>query len=164
MEQADTKHSAAAGAVVLIVVVILLAAYLIGGTMLHVAPLYAGLFFAVYWGNIKKADLAEWLPAVLGGLGGLFLAWGLVIGKAQYGSAGLLVMLALIILALYLDIIQIMPLVFNASFMTYLTLGGIPAVVAQNDFPMMIVAMLGSAAFFGGFVLMFERLQKPRGV
>lgn len=160
MEASEARHTPLAGAIILLVVVILLTVYLVGGAALHVAPLYSGLFFAVYWGNIRKAQLTEWLPAVLGAIGGLLLAWGLVIGKTQYGVPGLLIMLGFIILALYFDIIKFIPQVFNASFMTYLTLGGIPAVVAQGDFPMMIVAMLGAAALFGGTVLAFERLQK----
>lgn len=160
MKASETRHTPQAGAIILVVVVILLAAYLIGGAMLHIAPLYAGLFFAVYWGNIRKADLAEWLPAVLGAIGGLLLAWGLVIGKAQYGVPGLLLMLGFIILAIYFDIIKVIPQMFNASFMIYLTLGGIPAVVAQGDYPMMIVALLAAAGLFGGAVLVLGQLQK----
>lgn len=161
MDGAHVKHSPAAGAVILAVVVFLLATYLIGGAMMHVAPLYAGLFFAVYWGNIRKAQLNAWFPAVLGAVGGTLLAWGLVLGKMHYGVPGLLFMLALIILALYLDIIQSVPQLFNASFMIYLTLGGIPSVVAYGDYVMIIVAMLAAAALFGGAVLIAQRLTPP---
>lgn len=157
MKDVGLRHSPAAGAVILVVVVFLLAAYLIGGAMLHVAPLYSGLFFAVYWGNIRKAQLNEWVPAVLGALGGTLLAWGLVLGKTHYGVPGLLLMLGLIILALYLDIIQALPQVFNASFMIYLTLCGIPSVVVDGDYVMIMVAMIGAAVLFGGAVLIAER-------
>jgi hypothetical protein len=54
------------------------------------------------------------------------------------------------------------PLIFNPPFMLYVTIGGIPAVAGEGDFPGMIVAMLLAAAIFGGAVFAAARLQGAR--
>ncbi len=65
---------------------------------------------------------------------------------------GLLAGLALLIVAIYLDIIQILPLLFNASTMLFSIVAAAPLIQLRIDWVELCLATIGGGFFFGGFV------------
>jgi hypothetical protein len=63
------------------------------------------------------------MPAtVLGGLVGILVAWAMFYGASNYAGTGLALGLLLLIFAIYLDVIQVLPILFNASTMLFRSL------------------------------------------
>lgn len=139
---------------VLVVVAILIGIY----TLLGIKPLFAGFLFALYWTAVKHADFKEFAPSVIGGLGGLALAAALHHLPQMYGTPGLAAALAGIVVAIFVQIRNSAPLLVNAAFMLYLTVGTIPAVGAMEDFPGMAFALVVGAAYCGGLFWLMGRL------
>ncbi|HEY4546597.1 MAG TPA: hypothetical protein VIG90_09260 [Pedomonas sp.] len=152
--QLSAPKAALITAAVLVVVAILIGIYM----LLDITPLFAGFLFALYWAGIKHTDFKEFAPALVGGLGGLALAAGLHHLPQLYGNAGLAAALVVVVLAIYAQIRNSVPLLVNASFMLYLTVGTIPAVGAQEDYPGMAFALIVGAAYCGGLVWLMGRL------
>jgi len=126
--------------------------------LLDVKPLFAGFLFALYWMGVKHCDLKEFLPSVVGALGGLALAAGLHYLPLHYGNPGLFAALAVVVLAIFMQVRNSLPQLVNLSFMLYLTVGTIPAVAALNDYPGMAYALLVAAAFCGGLIWLMGRV------
>lgn len=141
-------------AAVVVVVALLIGAYY----LLNIQPLFAGFLFALYWAAIKHSDFKEFAPSLVGALGGLALAAGLHYLPQLYGNAGMAAALAIVIWAIYTQIRNSLPLLVNAAFMLYLTVGTIPAVGAQEDYLGMAFAVVVSAAYCGGLIWLIGRL------
>lgn len=139
---------------ILVIVALLVTIY----TLLGIEPLFAGFLFALYWTAIKGGDFKEFLPTLVGGLGGLGLAAALHHLPLIYGPNGLYAALAAIVLAIFLQVRNTVPVLINTPFMLYLTVGTIPAVGKMEDYPGMAFALLIAAAFAGGLMWLMGRL------
>ena len=159
---ADTSPAAqlsAPKAALITVAVLVIVAILIGiYTLLNITHLFAGFLFALYWTAIKHADMKEFAPSLIGALGGLALAAALHHLPQMYGTPGLAAALAGVILAIFVQIRNSAPLLVNASFMLFLTVGTIPAVGALEDYPGLALALVVGAAYCGGLVWLMGRL------
>jgi len=140
----------------------LIAAYMAFGSMLGIASLFAGLFFLLYWAGIKHADPKEFAPALLGGLGGLVLAFLLHLLPADFGAIGMAAAWLLVVTAIYVQIRELCPLFINLAFMLYLALGTVPPIATEADFIGMGLAILLAASFFGGVLFLVRRLNRKR--
>jgi hypothetical protein len=140
----------------------LIAAYMALGSMLGIASLFAGFLFLLYWAGIKHADPKEFAPALLGGLGGLVLAFLLHVLPADFGAIGMAAALLLVVVAVYVQLRELCPLVINLAFMLHLTLGTVPPVAKEADFIGMGTAVLLAASFFGGLLYLVRRLNQRR--
>jgi len=147
------KAALITGAVIVVVAILIGIYYL-----LDIKPLFAGFLFALYWAGIKHSDLKEFTPALVGGLGGLALAAGLHHLPQLYGTAGMAAALAVVVWAIYTQIRNSLPMLVNPAFMLYLTVGTIPAVGAQEDYPGMAFALVVGAAYCGGLIWLMGRL------
>lgn len=152
--QLSVPKAALVTVAVLVVVAILIGIY----TLLGIEPLFAGFLFALYWTAIKHADFKEFMPSLIGGLGGLALAAALHHLPQIYGTPGLVAALAAIVVAIFVQIRNSAPLLVNAAFMLYLTVGTIPAVGAMENYPGMAFALVVGAAYCGGLIWLMGRL------
>lgn len=147
---------------ILVIVAILLGIY----KLLGIEPFFAGFFFALYWTGLKGGDFREFLPSVVGGLGGLGLAAALHHLPQLHGAAGLSAALGAIVLAIFLQVRGTLPVLINMAFMLFLTVGTIPAVSNMEDYPGMALALVVTAAFAGGLLWLAGRIGagggKPR--
>lgn len=112
---------------------------------------FVGFFFAIYWAGIRHAAWPEFLPALIGGLAGLATAWAVHLAVPQ-GMPMLAGVIALILVAIFLDLVRWVPMVVNTSFMIFLTLAAAPPVMMQADFGGMAIALLLAAAYFGAII------------
>ncbi|HPU16786.1 MAG TPA: hypothetical protein PK808_11920 [Polymorphobacter sp.] len=144
-----------------VVIPVLLIAYIMICGALGLTTMYTGFFFVLYWGAVRHAAPDQFLPALVGSIAGLGLAW-LATLMAPQGTPGLIVVIGLILLALFLDMVRWVPLVFNTAFMLFLTVGGIPPVAEKGNFGEMILTLLVAAGFFGGIIAGYRWVQARR--
>lgn len=152
--QLSAPKAAMITAAIIVLVAILVGIYV----ALGIEAMYAGFLFSLYWGAVKHVDLKEFLPSLVGSLGGLALAAGLHHLPQLYGTPALVAALVAIILAIYAQIRNSVPFLVNTAFMLYLTIGTIPAVGAREDYPGMAYSLVIGAAFCGGLVWLMGRL------
>lgn len=138
--------------ILLIVVVAIVGWAIIGGHYLSDVSLFGGFLMLWYWANVEQLSLARLPAALIGALVGIGLAWALLYGVVNYGGAGLLVGLLLLILALYLDILKALPLFVNASTMLYVTVAAAPLVQLKVNWIELCLATVGGGIFFALFV------------
>lgn len=155
------------GLIILVCIVIGVGAYIGLGMTLGIAPLYAGFAFSLYFGGMKGSDPRELPAAVIGSLGGLLTAALLHLLPQQFGTAGLVVVLALILAAIYALVMQWATILVNNAFMLLLTIGTIPPVQAAGDFTGMAFSVLLAGAMMGLLLLvggvMATRAKKTAG-
>lgn len=138
--------------ILLVVLVAIIAWATIGGHFLSEVSLFGGFLMLWYWANVEQLSLQRLPAALIGALVGIGLAWGLLYGTTNYGGAGLLVGLLLLILALYLDILKAVPLFVNASTMLYVTVAAAPLVQLKVNWTELCLATVGGGIFFALFV------------
>lgn len=141
------------GAGILVIVLVAIVAWAaVAGRFLSDVSLFGGFLMLWYWANVEQLSLARLPAALIGALVGIGLAWALLYGTVKYGGAGLLVGLLLLVLALYLDILKVVPLFVNASTMLYVTVAAAPLVQLKVDWVELCLATLGGGIFFAVFV------------
>lgn len=163
MEQGDTAPAApqlplGMGLALWFGIVLVIAGFVAIGTLLGIVPLYAGFLFVWYWATVDKMD-AKVLPAtVIGACAGAATAGLAPYAAANWGAAGGLAVLALILVALLVHIMNWLPTVFNPAFMLFLTVASAPLIAAGENFQQMLLAIVVGAAYFGAVVLGGTRL------
>lgn len=150
------------GLVVLAGSAIGVAVYIGIATALGIAPLYAGFLFAFYFGGIQRGAPRAYPAALIGMLGGLLTAALLHILPGLFGTAGLVVPLLAIVLAVYALLLGWAPTLVNNGFMLMLTIGTIPAVQREAAFAGMACAILLVAAMMGALLLAGGMLARRR--
>jgi hypothetical protein len=124
----------------------------LGGSLLSEASLFGGLLMLWYWANIEQLSLRCLPRAIFGALVGIGLAWGMFYGASQFGPAGLAVGLILLIIAIYLDILKVVPLFVNGATMLYSIIAAAPLVQLKVNWAELCIATIGGGLFFGAFV------------
>jgi hypothetical protein len=105
-----------------------------------------------YWANIEQLALPRLPSAIFGALVGTGLAWGMFYGATHYGPSGLAIGLILLIVAIYLDIIKVVPLFVNGATMLYSIIAAAPLVQLKVNWIELCLATIGGGLFFGAFV------------
>ncbi len=123
--------------------------YFLGLEFLHLS---LGVFFSSFlllwhWATVEKAEFSGLPASLLGGLVGLALAWQSNYLTVHYGMPNGLVMgLVPIVVALFLVIMNWVPIAFNSSAMLFVTVLGAPALASSVNF-----LELSEAVVIGGF-------------
>ncbi len=160
--QAAPPPSAGIAAAITLAVVILIAGFIALGTALHLQPLYAGFTLLWFWSTVDMSDLKKLPAAVIGALAGTGTSYIVQIG-ASTGNTGLVVAaLLIIVLALFLLIAQRMPLIFNPSYMLFVTVMNAPLIQAGENFLNVFASIALSALYFGGIFLIGTRVMAGR--
>lgn len=168
----DTNSEAPAlsplnGLLILLLVIVAVVGWIaLGSKLLGVSSFFASFLFLWMWAGVEKADFKRWLPTLIGALVGVGLAWGPRILTEHLGTNGTILSVVLIVLALYVQIMNWVPIAFNASTMLYLTVFGAPALLAKMDPPgvgELAIAIIGGAIFFAALVKVAFMVAARRG-
>jgi hypothetical protein len=149
-------------AVVTLGLVILLAGFIVIGSLLGLAPLYAGFLLLWFFGSVDALDLAA-LPALAAGaVAGTGTAWLLQAWGPAYDGAVALAVLMLIIVAVFLNLMGRLPLLLNRAYFLYLTIMAAPVLQLQERFAQVVLTIVAATVYFGGIVLIGKKLGERR--
>jgi hypothetical protein len=121
--------------------------YIFLGISLGLQSLFGGFLFATYWGAVKKSNITEFVPTLVGGLTGITIAYQLYVLPLTLGTPGLVLGVIFSILPLYPLMRNKAQLFLNPAFVVFLTVATIPAVAAQHDYLGMAVGTIFGAAY-----------------
>jgi hypothetical protein len=148
----------AALAILAIVVILIVAWIAIALQVIADTALVGGFMLLWYWAACDKLEIARLPSAIIGAVAGIGVAWFLVWGATNYGTAGLVAALLLLLLALYLDIRKSVPLAFNTATTLFLTLAAAPLVQLHVNWGELVLSTVVGGLFFGGAVEGVKRL------
>ena len=134
----------------------------IGLKLLGISSFFASFLFFWYWAAVEEADLKQWPQSTIGAFVGLALAWQSHWLPAQFGTPGLIAGLLVIVIALYVQIMNWVPLATNRSAMLFLTVLAAPALLDKLDPVEMAKAIGLGALYFGGIVKLVTMLSAPK--
>ena len=160
---AAPPSAAIAAIITALVVVALVPWFLIGGRFIDPLCLVGGVLVAWFWLNLEQAVLARAPHTLLGAIVGIGLAWLPLLLAARFGTAGLLIGLGAMIVAIFLDIIAVVPIAVNKSTMLFLTVAAAPIVQLRVDFPQLIASTLIGGLYFIAFTEVVKRVAARRG-
>jgi hypothetical protein len=146
----QTSLSPAKGLLALGVIILIVAAYIALCMAVGTKEFYGGFLFALYWTGIEQMKMEKLASSVVGALVGLLLAF---LGHAlpeQMGQNGFFLFLAIILVAVYCQVMGWLPLAINMSTMLFLTAGTIPYVASNADFTGILLSLIIGIVFFGG--------------
>jgi hypothetical protein len=155
MEDANTpaKLSPLHGFYILLLVLAIIVGWIaIGSMLLGITSFFASFLFLWYWAAVEQADFKQWPQCLAGALFGLLLAWASHYLPVRFGGAGLGVALALLVAAVYVQIMNWAPQVCNRSAMLFLTVLAAPALLEKLNLAETALAITGGALFVGGVV------------
>ncbi len=135
-----------------VVVTAIIGWIVLGGHFLSETALFGGLMMLWYWAKVEHLSMKRLPASIIGALVGIGVAWVIFYGATQYGSTGLLIGLAVLIIAIYLDVVQIFPQVVNAATMLYSIVAAAPLVQFKIDWIQLCFATAGGGLFFGLYV------------
>ena len=144
--------------VVAIVVVAIVAWAIIGTALFSEVSLFGGFLMLWHWANLEQLEIKRLPSALAGALVGIALAWQVVYLTGIMGSAGTLIGLLIMIAAIYLQVINALPFLFNTAAMLYLTVAAAPLIQLKIDFVELAMATVVGGLFFGLFVAAVKRI------
>ena len=143
-----------AGIGIIAVVVVAIAAWAVIGTALFSeATLFGGFLLLWHWANLEQLEIKRLPTTIAGALIGIALAWQVVYLTGFMGTNGLILGLLIMIVAIYLQIINAVPFLFNPATMLFLTVAAAPLVQLKVDFAELALATVVGGLFFGLFIV-----------
>lgn len=137
-------------------IIVALAAFEAAGIMLvHMSleVFFASFLLLWHWATVEKNEFSRLPHSVIGALVGVALAWWSGFAVAHFGMPNGLVMgLVPIIVALFLVIMNWIPVAFNSSAMLFVTVLGAPALAKGANYVDLSIAVILGAAFFSAAV------------
>jgi hypothetical protein len=128
----------------------------IGTKALGIVSFFASFLFLWYWAAVEQADFKQWPQCVVGALVGLLLAWQSAYLPAHFGNGGMIAGIAILLIAVYVQIMNWIPIAINRAAMLYLTVFGAPALLKDitvlDNIAETGLAIVGGAVFFAGVV------------
>ncbi len=150
---APPPPAALAGVVITVVVILASVGWvLVGSRFVSATALFGGFLMLWYWAKVEQLVLRRLPAAILGALVGIGLAWGLLYGATAHGPVGLGVGLLVLVIAIYLDIVQTLPLFVNASTMLYVTIAAAPLIQLKVNWIELCLSTAGGGVFFAAIV------------
>ena len=151
---------------VLVGLVALLAGYIALCIALHLAAAFAGSLFLFFWLGVEKGAPAALAPTLVGAVGGIVnagllhpdiaTAFGLDPGVSALSG------LALLVIAVYILLIHKITVLFNQSYMLFVTVAGIPIVSGVPAFESMLQCLFLAAVYFGLIFWILRRIGRRR--
>lgn len=126
--------------------------FTLGGTILSEASLFGGVLVLWYWAKFEHLAMKRLPATIIGALVGIGVAWAMFYGASNYGATGAALGLLLLIIAIYLDIIEIFPLFVNTSTMLFSIIAAAPLVQLKVNWIELCLATAGGGIFFGAYV------------
>ncbi len=150
-----------AGIAITAIVIVLIVAWIalaIGVLNMTDKTLVGAFMFLWYWANNEQLQFSQLVPAMVGALVGIGIAWFLWYGPSEYGGAGLAASLLLLIAALYLDVVKLVPIAINSSTMLFVTLAAAPLIQFEVDWLELVKSTVLGGAFFAAAVWGLQKL------
>ena len=143
-------------------VVLLVIGFLLLGAVLQLAPLYAGFLLLWYFGSIDMLETGA-LPALaVGAVCGALTTWLLQYGVLAWGAVGALPAVAVIVLAIFLQLRGHLPIAINRAYMLYVTVLAAPLLQQHEAFDRVLLTIAVATLYFGGTVWIWRRLLAGR--
>lgn len=150
---------ALAGLGIVAVVVAAIVAWVVIGTALFTdLTLFGGFLLLWHWANLEQLEIRRMPATILGALVGIGLAWQVVYLTSTMGNTGLILGLLIMIAGIYLQVINVLPLLFNPAAMLFLTVAAAPLIQLKVDFAELAMATVVGGLFFGIFVEGLKRI------
>ena len=147
---ASPKPTPVKGLLILGAVVVVMGLFFALGQALGIVQLWAAFMFLMFWGN-EKLKFEKLSACVLGALSGLVVAYIAHELPAALGTAaGLALLLGVIAVMVYCAIMGWLTVAINTTCWAYLTVGTIPAIQAQAEFPGLFAALALGVVYFAG--------------
>jgi hypothetical protein len=124
----------------------------LGSTFLSETSLFGGFMILWYWAKVEHLAMQRLPASILGALVGIGVAWVMFYGASNYGPTGGIIGLLFLVVAIYLDIIQVLPLFCNASTMLFSIVAAAPLVQLKINWIELCLATVVGGMFFGAFV------------
>lgn len=141
--------SAGMAAIVTAVIVAALVGFIALGSAVGIGALYGGFLLLWYWSTVDKLEMKAAPGTIIGALAGIATAWLLQYAAVSGQSALTMVGLAWIVVALFLSIVNWVPMLVNPAFMLFLTIGAAPLLLAGESYPGVIGGMALAIVYFG---------------
>lgn len=138
--------------IVLLIVGAIIGWIALGAGLLGVTSFFASFLFLWYWAAVEGADYKQWPQCLIGALMGLALAWQSAWLGAQFGTNGMIAGVVILLIAIYVQVMNWVPIAINRSTMLFLTVLAAPAILEQMDPAETALAITGGAVFFAGVV------------
>lgn len=163
MTDSTSAPAAAPGAlaglgIVAVVVVAIVAWVVIGTSLFTDLTLFGGFLLLWHWANLEQLEIRRMPATILGALVGIGLAWQVVYLTSTMGNTGLILGLLIMIAGIYLQVINVLPLLFNPAAMLFLTVAAAPLIQLKVDFAELAMATVVGGLFFGIFVEGLKRI------
>lgn len=150
---------ALAGLGIVAVVVVAIVGWVVIGTALFTdLTLFGGFLLLWHWANLEQLEIRRMPATILGALVGIGLAWQVVYLTSTMGNTGLILGLLIMIAGIYLQVINVLPLLFNPAAMLFLTVAAAPLIQLKVDFAELAMATVVGGLFFGIFVEGLKRI------
>ena len=145
--------SALAGLGITTIIVVAVVLWAVVGTALFSeATLFGAFLLLWHWANLEQLDIKR-LPAVLGGaLVGIALAWQVLYLTQTMGTNGTILGLLIMVAGIYLQVINVLPFLFNTSAMLFLTVAAAPLIQIKVDFAELALSTVVGGLLLGAFV------------
>lgn len=138
--------------IVAIVVVAIIGWAILGSAIVDELSLFGGFLMLWHYANIEQLDIKRLPAALLGALVGLVLAWQVVYLSQAYGSTGMIIGLLIMVAGVYLQIINVLPLFFNAAAMLFLTVAAAPLIQLKVNWINLGISIVVGGIFFAVFI------------
>ncbi len=148
-----------AGLGILAVVVVAVVAWLaIGTTLFSDLTLFGGFLLLWYWASLEQLEIKRMPASIAGALVGIALSWQVIYLSGIMGNNGLILGLLIMLAAIYLQVINALPFLFNPAAMLFLTVAAAPLIQLKVDFAELALSTIVGGVFFGLFVEALKRL------
>lgn len=163
MSDVNSAPAAAPGPVaglgiVAIVVVAIVAWVAIGATLFSDLTLFGGFLLLWHWANLEHLDVKRLPATIAGALVGIALSWQVVYLSGVMGTNGLILGLLIMIAGIYLQIINVVPFLFNPAAMLFLTVAAAPLIQLKVDFVELALSTVVGGVLFGLFIVSLQLL------
>lgn len=144
--------------IVAIVVVAVVAWAIIGTALFSGVSLFGAFLLLWHWANLEALEIKRLPATIAGALVGIALAWQVVYLTSIMGNNGTILGLLIMVAAIYLQVINVLPFLFNAAAMLFLTVAAAPLIQLKIDFAELAMATVVGGLFLGLFVEAIKRI------
>lgn len=140
------------GVMMLGAVVVVLAVFIAACMFLGLHDMWAGFLFLLCWASFEHAAPEKLFDCAAGAAFGLLLAWSMKVFPVWFGAAGMAIFVGLLLVVVYMQIMQWGKRLVNAPAMLYLTVGVIPLLNTELQFPSAFLVLGLAVVYFGGLL------------
>jgi hypothetical protein len=135
----------------------------VGGHFLHLHSFFASFVFLWYWGVVEKAEFNRLPASILGALTGVALSWQLSYLSAHYATAGLAAGVAVIAVAVFIQLMNWVPIAVNLCAMLFLAILTAPQFMGGVNYADVAATTLVGAVYGAAVIYAARRVVAGRG-